>query len=141
MAENPSNVTESHDLHPPSLENKEPSLRTSKTSLSIDEAQTQDPADIEKSDGKTVEANVTEETNEKAVLEQKDYSIFGKWQKKFIVLAATAGAFFSPFTGQIYFPALTTIAKDLNVTNSQINLTVTTYMVGTLSFLLSLHHW
>jgi hypothetical protein len=39
------------------------------------------------------------------------------------------GAFFSPFTAQIYFPALTSIAKDLHVSNSKINLTMTTYMV------------
>jgi hypothetical protein len=42
---------------------------------------------------------------------------------------ATIAALFSPFTAQIYFPALNTIAKDLHVTNSKINLTVTTYMV------------
>lgn len=60
---------------------------------------------------------------------EKDYSSFSLWQKRFIVLAATMGAFFSPLTTQIYFPALTTIAKDLNVTNSKINLTITTYMV------------
>jgi hypothetical protein len=60
---------------------------------------------------------------------EKDYSSFSPWQKRFIVFAATMGAFFSPLTTQIYFPALTTIAKDLNVTNSKINLTITTYMV------------
>jgi hypothetical protein len=59
----------------------------------------------------------------------KDYSSFGPWQKKGIVFAATMGAFFSPFTTQIYFPALTTIAKELHVSNSKINLTMTTYMV------------
>jgi TRAP-type uncharacterized transport system substrate-binding protein len=34
-------------------------------------------------------------------------------------------------TGSIYFPALTTIANDLNVSNSQINITVTTYLAST----------
>lgn len=57
------------------------------------------------------------------------YSIFTTWQKRFIVLAAACTAFFSPLSAQIYFPALTAIAKDLNVTESQVNLTVTTYMV------------
>jgi hypothetical protein len=60
---------------------------------------------------------------------EKNYSSFSPWQKRYIVFAATMGAFFSPLTTQIYFPALTTIAKDLNVTNSKINLTITTYMV------------
>ncbi|KPM38024.1 hypothetical protein AK830_g8516 [Neonectria ditissima] len=57
------------------------------------------------------------------------YSSFTKWQKRLIVLAAAMTAFFSPLSAQIYFPALTAIAKDLNVTDSQVNLTVTTYMI------------
>jgi hypothetical protein len=61
--------------------------------------------------------------------EEKDYSSFTTWEKRFIVFTATMGAFFSPFTAQIYFPALNTIAKDLNVSSSKINLTMTTYMV------------
>lgn len=59
----------------------------------------------------------------------KDYSSFTTWEKRFIVLTATIAAMFSPFTAQIYFPALNTIAQDLHVTNSKVNLTVTTYMV------------
>lgn len=59
----------------------------------------------------------------------KPYSSFGKWEKKFIVLTATLAAFFSPLSAQIYFPALTTMAKDLNVSADKINLTMTTYMV------------
>jgi hypothetical protein len=69
---------------------------------------------------------------------EKDYSSFSLWQKRFIVFAATMGAFFSPLTTQIYFPALTTIANDLNVTNSKINLTITTYMVCATPLTLSL---
>ena len=60
---------------------------------------------------------------------EKEYSSFTAWEKKFIVFTATMAAFFSPFSAQIYFPALNTIATDLNVTASKINLTVTTYMV------------
>jgi len=62
--------------------------------------------------------------------EEKDYSSFTTWEKRFIVFTATIGAFFSPFTAQIYFPALNTLAKDLHVSSSKINLTMTTYMVG-----------
>lgn len=57
------------------------------------------------------------------------YSSFTAWEKRMIVLAAAMAAFFSPLTGQIYFPALNVIAKEFNVSASQINLTVTTYMV------------
>ncbi|CVL01737.1 probable dityrosine transporter [Fusarium mangiferae] len=57
------------------------------------------------------------------------YSSFSLWQKRLIVLAAASTAIFSPMTAQIYFPALPAIANDLGVTTSQINLTVTTYMI------------
>jgi multidrug resistance protein len=57
------------------------------------------------------------------------YSIYTLWEKRFIVLAASLSAFFSPLTAQIYLPALPTLSKDFNVTPSQINLTVTTYMI------------
>lgn len=59
----------------------------------------------------------------------KNYSSFTTWEKRFIVFTATIAATFSPFTAQIYFPALNTIAKDLHVTNAKVNLTITTYMV------------
>ena len=61
---------------------------------------------------------------------EKPYSIFTTWQKRFIILAASTGSFISPLTSNIYYPALNTIASDLHVSISQVNLTITTYMVG-----------
>ncbi|KAI1768338.1 major facilitator superfamily transporter [Hypoxylon sp. FL1150] len=58
-----------------------------------------------------------------------NYSAFSRWEKRGIVLGAAIGAFFSPLTAQIYLPALTVLAQEFNVTVSQINLTVTTYMI------------
>lgn len=57
------------------------------------------------------------------------YSIYTLWEKRFIVLAASLSAFFSPLTAQIYLPALPTLSKDFNVSSSKINLTVTTYLI------------
>lgn len=57
------------------------------------------------------------------------YSILTTWQKRVIVLSAALMAFFSPLTAQIYLPALTSIANDLHITDSQVNLTITTYMI------------
>lgn len=57
------------------------------------------------------------------------WSIWTPRQKKLIILSAALAALFSPLSGQIYFPALDTISRDLHVSNSLINLTVTTYMV------------
>lgn len=60
---------------------------------------------------------------------EKPYSTFTPWQKRFIILAASTGSFISPLTSNIYFPALNTLASDLHVSISKINLTITTYMV------------
>ncbi|RFU24180.1 hypothetical protein B7463_g12159, partial [Scytalidium lignicola] len=70
----------------------------------------------------------TEEPTEEPA-EQKAYSSFTLWQKRSIILAATLGAFFSPFSAQIYFPALNTLSEELHVSPSKINLTITTYMI------------
>lgn len=50
-------------------------------------------------------------------------------QKRLIVLAASLASAFSPLSSNIYYPALNSLASDLHVTPSQINLTITTYMV------------
>ncbi|KAM0219362.1 hypothetical protein ACHAPA_008136 [Fusarium lateritium] len=81
---------------------------------SLDQTPNQDPEKQSDSEVRTADA---------------PYSSFSKWEKLFIVLAASATAMFSPMTAQIYFPALPAISKDLGVTTSQINLTVTTYMI------------
>lgn len=57
------------------------------------------------------------------------YSVFTENQKRFIVFTASWAGFFSPVSSQIYFPALNTLASDLDVSNSLINLTLTSYMV------------
>lgn len=68
-------------------------------------------------------------TNASAESPEAPFSIFTTGQKQLIVfLAATAGVF-SPITGSIYFPALNILAQDYHVSNSLINLTVTTYLV------------
>jgi len=38
-------------------------------------------------------------------------------------------AFFSPLSANIYFPALTSLSQDLHVSNSLINLSLTSYMI------------
>ncbi|KAH7014217.1 major facilitator superfamily domain-containing protein [Microdochium trichocladiopsis] len=44
-------------------------------------------------------------------------------------MAAATAAFFSPLTASVYLPALPTVAKDFGVSLTDINLTVTTYMI------------
>ncbi|CAK7217571.1 hypothetical protein SBRCBS47491_003204 [Sporothrix bragantina] len=57
------------------------------------------------------------------------YSVYSLWEKRWIVLAVSAAAFFSPVTAQIYLPALNVIAADFRITATQVNLTMTTYMI------------
>ncbi|KAI1171997.1 MFS general substrate transporter [Nemania sp. FL0916] len=57
------------------------------------------------------------------------YTIFTSAEKKALVFAAALGAFFSPLSAQIYFPALDALSRDLHVSITEINLTVTTYMI------------
>jgi hypothetical protein len=57
------------------------------------------------------------------------YSVHSVGKRRLIVLAASLAGFFSPLSASIYYPALTVIAKDFNVTNTQVNLTVTTYLI------------
>ncbi|OAA59216.1 major facilitator superfamily transporter multidrug resistance [Niveomyces insectorum RCEF 264] len=57
------------------------------------------------------------------------YSVHSTWAKRWIVLGASLGAFISPLTGQIYLPALNEISSYFHITDAQVNLTVTTYMV------------
>ena len=57
------------------------------------------------------------------------YSVFTKGQKQFIIFMASWAGFFSPVSANIYFPALNVLAKDLKVSNSLINLTLTSYMI------------
>ncbi|KAK9240282.1 putative mfs multidrug [Lipomyces kononenkoae] len=57
------------------------------------------------------------------------YSIFDNRQKALIVLVISTAATFSGFASNIYFPALPTIAHDLNVSVELINLTVTSYLI------------
>lgn len=57
------------------------------------------------------------------------YSVFTTSEKRLIILTAALASAFSPLSANIYYPALNSIAKDLHVSPSQINLTITTYMV------------
>ncbi|KAF2140696.1 uncharacterized protein K452DRAFT_327498 [Aplosporella prunicola CBS 121167] len=57
------------------------------------------------------------------------HSVFSPAQRRWIVAIASVAAFYSPFTANIYFPALVDIAADLAVSSEKINLSVTTYMI------------
>ncbi|KAJ5096681.1 major facilitator superfamily transporter [Penicillium angulare] len=57
------------------------------------------------------------------------HSTFSKFEKGAYVYVASLAAFASPVSSSIYYPAMTTLAKDLNTSLTNISLTITTYMI------------
>ncbi|KAJ3760839.1 major facilitator superfamily domain-containing protein [Lentinula raphanica] len=57
------------------------------------------------------------------------YSTFPKSQKILILIVGSFAGLVSPLTGSIYLPALNSIASDLGVRTSLVNLTITTYQI------------
>lgn len=57
------------------------------------------------------------------------HSVFTRGQRRFIVTMAAIAGFFSPFSANIYFPALNAISSDYKESPSIINLTLTSYMI------------
>ncbi|KAF3393679.1 Quinidine resistance protein 1 [Talaromyces pinophilus] len=62
-------------------------------------------------------------------LSQKPYTSFSTSQKWFIVSMATAASFFSPLSGQIYFPVLPVLTQNYHLSQTLLNISVTTYMI------------
>ncbi|OQD89057.1 hypothetical protein PENANT_c003G08505 [Penicillium antarcticum] len=86
------------------------------------------------SDSYNSRAPLDEEVNETMPLLQTapkntPYSVFTPTQKRLIILSAALASSFSPLSANIYYPALNSLARDLHVSASQINLTITSYMV------------
>jgi hypothetical protein len=75
--------------------------------------------------------------NELAAVTTEDevYTTFTRAEITFIAIMASISTFYSPLTASIYFPALNTISAELGVSETLVNLTVTTYMVLLPSFL------
>lgn len=57
------------------------------------------------------------------------YTIFTSRQVIFIINIATFSGMVSPLASALYYPALNVLVKDLKVSHSSINLTVTTYKI------------
>ncbi|KAL9576057.1 MAG: hypothetical protein Q9212_007422 [Teloschistes hypoglaucus] len=57
------------------------------------------------------------------------YTNFTKTQKRWIIGLVAFAGMFSPLSSFIYYPAIHTIALDLGVTITLVNLTITSYMV------------
>ncbi|KAJ9611270.1 hypothetical protein H2200_004453 [Cladophialophora chaetospira] len=60
---------------------------------------------------------------------QKPYTAFSPNTKWFIVSMTAMASFFSPLSGQIYFPVLPILTGAYNLSQSLINISITTYMI------------
>ncbi|KAF4774379.1 major facilitator superfamily transporter [Colletotrichum scovillei] len=57
------------------------------------------------------------------------YHVFTKKQKWVVIVIIGAAGLFSGLSSNIYFPALDTIARDLNVSSQMVSLTITSYLI------------
>ncbi|KAK7560130.1 major facilitator superfamily domain-containing protein, partial [Phyllosticta paracitricarpa] len=67
--------------------------------------------------------------DQKSTNEQCLYSVFSLSMKRYVVFMIAVAGFFSPLSGNIYFPALNTISRELNVSKELVNLTLTSYSI------------
>lgn len=75
-------------------------------------------------------ATETQRTASHAPSETIPFTIFTLNEKRFMVFILAFAALFSPFSSTIYYPALDPLAKELHVTDSLINITITTFMAS-----------
>lgn len=57
------------------------------------------------------------------------YSVLPAGEKALVIIAGSFAALISPLSSSIYLPAMTSIAQEMDVSVSLINLTITTYLV------------
>jgi hypothetical protein len=76
-----------------------------------------------------VEAEAATKTLSRQKTVDERYSIYTHKQKIAIVIVASVSALISPMTQAILLPALNSIAAELKVSNTLINLTLTSFLV------------
>lgn len=108
--------------------------------MNIDTTSPQAPlADMEsKQDGASNEAtakaeSTTHDQNESPSSDERPvHSALSERQRSALLAVASFAAAISPASTTTYYPAITTLANDLNVSITQINLSVSVYQVGTI---------
>ncbi len=109
------------------VEEIQPFSNTATTAAEAADERASSSESDEKSSSKEAVAAVAAPGPEEA--SEAPYSCFTHRQKIAITLTISFLAIISPLSGQIYLPALNSLAEDLHVSVSSINLTITTFMV------------
>ncbi len=79
------------------------------------------------------EVGKIEKKDKEAMPEEPHWSILSEFEKRAYAYASSIAALASPVSSTIYYPAMNILAADLNTSLTNINLTITTYMVIFLS--------
>jgi predicted MFS family arabinose efflux permease len=58
------------------------------------------------------------------------YCVFSEREKREVVFTASMVAFLAPVSASIYYPAVLPLSRDLHVSTTTVNLTITVYMVS-----------
>ncbi|KAJ5378224.1 uncharacterized protein N7496_005633 [Penicillium cataractarum] len=70
-----------------------------------------------------------EEEEEADGAAEAPYSVLPSGEKAFVIIMGSFAALISPLSSSAYLPALNTLARDMHVSVSLINLTITTYLI------------
>ena len=76
------------------------------------------------------DAGTGSEQNVEIAESSERYSIFSPTQRAFIVFFVAGAAAFSTLSSLIYFPSISSVARDLHISVDDANLSVTVYMVA-----------
>jgi hypothetical protein len=76
-----------------------------------------------------LETDLEKATRTVTNMSQEPYSVYTHKQKIGIILTAALVSVFSPMGSNIYIPSFNSVAHDMHVSLSMINLTLTTYLV------------
>ena len=114
-------------------ENAEDNSSSPQTEQDTDTAATEAAmADKQKTgiDGPVTAPDVEKAAPATAVVGEDDaWSVWSTRGKRTIIFSASFASLLSPLSSNIYFPALEPIARDLHVSNTLVNLSISTYII------------
>ncbi|CAJ2506422.1 Uu.00g005520.m01.CDS01 [Anthostomella pinea] len=99
-------------------------LPTNTDDVAADAIEANEPSSHDDDDGRT-----KQEQDGAAASDEAPYTVLTLNQKRLMLLSASFIGVISPLTGSVYLPALNDISKDLGVSISLVNLTITTYQI------------
>jgi hypothetical protein len=87
------------------------------------------PASADLSNDQDAEKNGPQHGRLQRQISEPPYTIWGRGAKIWILFLVSISALISPFGATTFFPALNVLTEVLDITPTQLNLSITTYMV------------